>query len=89
MGASRLRAHSYVFGPHVLGGLRPPRAQSPAVSNSRIAPRCGAARAETIRECIEREAWNEEKQSYVSAFGGSEIDAALLLMQEISYCSAW
>ncbi|MDE0379655.1 MAG: glycoside hydrolase family 15 protein [Rhodospirillales bacterium] len=47
------------------------------------------ARAETIRECIEREAWNEEKQSYVSAFGGSEIDAALLLMHEISYCSAW
>ena len=46
------------------------------------------ARADTIRECIEREAWNEEKQSYVSAFGGSEIDAALLLMHDVSYCSA-
>ena len=45
------------------------------------------ARADNIRECIEREAWNEDKQSYVSAFGGSEIDAALLLMHEISYCS--
>ena len=45
-------------------------------------------RADTIRECIEREAWNEEKQSYASAFGGSEIDAALLLMHEVSYCSA-
>ena len=44
------------------------------------------ARADNIRDTIEREAWNEEKQSYVSAFGGSEIDAALLLMHEISYC---
>ena len=44
------------------------------------------ARADNIRETIEREAWNEEKQSYVSAFGGGEIDAALLLMHEISYC---
>ena len=44
------------------------------------------ARADNIRETIEREAWNEDKQSYVSAFGGSEIDAALLLMHEISYC---
>ena len=44
------------------------------------------ARADNIRETIEREAWNEEKQSYVSAFGGSEIDAALLLMHEVSYC---
>ncbi len=46
------------------------------------------ARADTIRECIEREAWNDEKHSYVSTFGGSEIDAALLLMHEISFCSA-
>ncbi len=46
------------------------------------------ARADNIRDCIEREAWNEDKQSYVSAFGGSEIDAALLLMHEISYCDA-
>ncbi|MCY4499689.1 MAG: glycoside hydrolase family 15 protein [Rhodospirillaceae bacterium] len=46
------------------------------------------ARADTIRECIEREAWNDEKHSYESAFGGSEIDAALLLMHKISFCSA-
>ena len=61
---------------------------------ARIADRLGLenrawlwqARADNIRETIEREAWNEDKQSYVSAFGGSEIDAALLLMHEISYC---
>ena len=45
-------------------------------------------RAETIRERIRRDAWNESKQSYVSAFGGSEIDAALLLMHELSFCEA-
>ena len=61
---------------------------------ARIADRLGLdnrawlwrARADNIRDAIESEAWNEDKQSYVSAFGGSEIDAALLLMHEISYC---
>ena len=62
----------------------------------RIARRLGVAdraavwreRAGTIRERIRRDAWNESKQSYVSAFGGSEIDAALLLMHELSFCEA-
>ena len=45
-------------------------------------------RSGEIRERIEREAWNEHKQCYASAFGGSEIDAALLLMHEVSFCSA-
>ena len=44
------------------------------------------SRADTVRQSIENEAWNEEKQSYVSAFGGNEIDAALLLMQDIMFC---
>ena len=46
----------------------------------------GHARA--IRARIERDGWNEEKQAYVSAFGGTEVDAALLLMHELSFCKA-
>ncbi len=44
--------------------------------------------AQTIRQRIETDGWSEEKQAYVSAFGGSEIDAALLLMHELSFCPA-
>ena len=44
--------------------------------------------ARLIRERIERDGWNEEKQAYVSAFGGTEVDAALLLMHELSFCPA-
>ena len=44
--------------------------------------------ARIIRERIEKDGWNEEKQAYVSAFGGTEVDAALLLMHELSFCSA-
>lgn len=45
-------------------------------------------RAEQIRELIDREAWNEELQSFVASFGGDEIDASLLLMQEVGYLAA-
>jgi len=45
-------------------------------------------RARLIRDRIERDGWNEEKQAYVSAFGGAEVDAALLLMHELSFCAA-
>ena len=44
--------------------------------------------ARIIRERIEKDGWNEEKQAYVSAFGGTEVNAALLLMHELSFCSA-
>ncbi|MYD99784.1 MAG: glycoside hydrolase family 15 protein, partial [Alphaproteobacteria bacterium] len=44
--------------------------------------------ARTFRARIERDGWNEEKQAYVSAFGGTEVDAALLLMHELSFCEA-
>ena len=44
--------------------------------------------ARTIRARIEKDGWNEEKQAYVSAFGGTEVDAALLLMHELSFCEA-
>ncbi len=44
--------------------------------------------ARTIRARIEQDGWNEEKQAYVSAFGGTEVDAALLLMHELSFCEA-
>ena len=44
--------------------------------------------ARVIRERIETDGWNEKKQAYVSAFGGTEVDAALLLMHELSFCSA-
>ncbi len=44
--------------------------------------------ARTIQARIERDCWNEEKQAYVSAFGGTEVDAALLLMHELDFCKA-
>ena len=44
-------------------------------------------RAETIRETIEREAWDPEMDSFVDAFGGGDgtIDASLLLMGEVNF----
>ena len=44
--------------------------------------------ARTIRARIEQDGWNDEKRAYVSAFGGTEVDAALLLMHELSFCEA-
>ncbi len=46
------------------------------------------AHARLIRQRIEQDGWNEKKQAYGSAFGGTEVDAALLLMHELSFCTA-
>jgi GH15 family glucan-1,4-alpha-glucosidase len=44
-----------------------------------------ATRAEEIRAAIEREAWNEQENSYAESFGGRSIEAGLLLMAEVGY----
>lgn len=39
--------------------------------------------AETIRESLLKNAWNEERQTFASTFGGKDVDASLLLLPEI------
>ena len=43
------------------------------------------SRAETIRARIVEQAWNEKRQSFVESFGGTELDASLLLMAEVGF----
>jgi len=42
-------------------------------------------RAELIRERILREAWSEERGSFVESFGGRDLDASALLMAEVNF----
>jgi GH15 family glucan-1,4-alpha-glucosidase len=44
--------------------------------------RAGAAR---IAEALNNNAWSEKHQSFVSTFGGNEVDATLLLMPEVGF----
>ncbi|MCW5654205.1 glycoside hydrolase family 15 protein [Hydrogenophaga sp.] len=39
--------------------------------------------ADTMRERILRESWNEERQAFVESFGGRDLDASVLLMAEV------
>jgi GH15 family glucan-1,4-alpha-glucosidase len=41
-----------------------------------------------IRDDIERNGWNEEKRSFVQAYGGSTLDASLLLIPQIGFLPA-
>ncbi len=47
-----------------------------------------AAAAESIREGILDHAWNDELGSLVSTFGGRDLDASLLCLQEIGFLPA-
>ncbi len=42
-------------------------------------------RAATIRETIDRKAWNPELGRYASTFGGDQLDASLLQMVDVRY----
>ncbi|MES2483431.1 MAG: glycoside hydrolase family 15 protein [Pseudomonadota bacterium] len=42
-------------------------------------------RADLIRERILREAWSEERGSFVESFGGRDLDASALLMAEVNF----
>jgi len=42
-------------------------------------------RAEKIRETILNEAWSEERRAFVDSFGGSDLDASVLLMVEVGF----
>ena len=44
--------------------------------------------ATRIREEIIKAAWNEELGSFVSAFGGEDVDASLLLLHELGFVAA-
>ncbi len=44
-----------------------------------------SSRAEIIRARIVEQAWSERRQSFVESFGGSELDASLLLMAEVGF----
>ncbi|CAH1678320.1 Glucoamylase [Hyphomicrobiales bacterium] len=44
--------------------------------------------ADRLRSRIFAEAWNEELQSFVSSFGGTDVDAALLLLADIGLVRA-
>lgn len=41
-----------------------------------------------IRADIELKGWNAEKQSYSQSYGSSDLDASVLLMEKVGYCSA-
>lgn len=42
-------------------------------------------RAKVIRQRIEDEAWSDERQAYMGAFGGDDLDASVLLMIEVGF----
>ncbi len=44
--------------------------------------------AEKIRTLIEAEAWDEEQQAYTESLGRPEMDASLLMMQDLGFLSA-
>jgi GH15 family glucan-1,4-alpha-glucosidase len=44
--------------------------------------------AETIRERVLREAWNEEQGHFADAFGGERLDASLLLLADLGFVRA-
>ncbi len=41
--------------------------------------------ADKMREVIIKEAWNEDKNSFVEPFGGDGVDASLLLLHEVGF----
>jgi len=43
------------------------------------------ARAAQIKTRILEQAWNEQRQSFVAAFGGADLDAGVLLMGEVGF----
>jgi GH15 family glucan-1,4-alpha-glucosidase len=44
--------------------------------------------ADGIRKAILEQAWNPDLNSFVESFGGSDLDASLLLLQEIGFVAA-
>jgi GH15 family glucan-1,4-alpha-glucosidase len=45
-------------------------------------------RARQIRDKILQQAWNENRQAFVESFGGSSLDASVLLMTEVGFIDA-
>lgn len=45
-------------------------------------------RASSIKERILRDAWSEKRGAFVESFGGSDLDAGVLLMSEIGFIDA-
>lgn len=45
-------------------------------------------RAQTIRNAVLEKAWNAQNETFASTFGGSEVDASLLLLPEIGLIPA-
>lgn len=42
-------------------------------------------KADVVRRTIIERAWNEDLKSFVESFGGTEVDASLLLMREVGF----
>ena len=79
------RPRAYVLGPDVLGSVRPPGEDRRRALGNRDRAAHWHSRAETIRTRIVEQAWNEKRQSFVESFGGSELDASVLLMAEVGF----
>jgi GH15 family glucan-1,4-alpha-glucosidase len=47
-----------------------------------------AERAQHIRDKILQQAWSEKRQAFVESFGGSSLDASVLLMTEVGFIDA-
>jgi GH15 family glucan-1,4-alpha-glucosidase len=55
-------------------------------SNERAA--LWSTRAAAIKSTILAQAWSEKRQAFVESFGGSELDASVLLMAEVGFIDA-
>ena len=44
--------------------------------------------ADNMKDVIERRAWNDNLDSFVQTFGGSDLDASLLLLHDLGFLSA-
>ena len=69
-------------------GLRPPGQDRGCARASQTVSRTGVARADDLRTTILERAFDTAQNSFVSTLGGSDIDASLLLLQEIGFVSA-
>src|SRR5213078_3877332 len=70
--------------------LGPARCRSLGAARIKLAEEAARWRgdADMIHAEICKRAWNEEKKSFVSTFGGDQLDASLLLLNELHFLSA-
>ena len=82
--AARTRVHTFSTR-HVLGGVRPARADRRPARARRRAPRPGARRRRRSSASSQERCWSEARQAYVATADGDELDASLLLLADLGF----